>query len=232
MCSALYFPFLSFIVCFFAFMEQTTDEAFTSTSATQHTSDSGKGLQRPSSPAIQISTPDSPKIVPPRPPPPARANTLPRQSSNKEGEIIIDFPTKKDEDGTTMQSNKPKPAPRTKLSNSQKDSEGAPAIPPKPHNSTQEEQKDRKISSVNSSENSEIIETEISDNKKPENKTVAKDDLENKVKMATPPTSPKAGKGPKTTKKPEKGIPSKVNVVSFLLSVQVHYSCLLCACVV
>ncbi|XP_076094696.1 uncharacterized protein LOC143065171 isoform X5 [Mytilus galloprovincialis] len=111
----------------------TTDEAFTSTSTTKHTSESGKSLQRPSSPAVQITTPDSPK-PPPRPPPPNRASTLPKRNSSKEGEILIDFANKSDEEATKS-SGKPKPAPRTKLSNNpSNEKEGAPVLPPKPKN--------------------------------------------------------------------------------------------------
>ncbi|XP_063421912.1 band 4.1-like protein 5 isoform X5 [Mytilus trossulus] len=111
----------------------TTDEAFTSTSTTKHTSESGKSLQRPSSPAVQITTPDSPK-PPPRPPPPNRASTLPKRNSSKEGEIIIDFANKSDEEAAKS-SGKPKPAPRTKLSNNpSNEKEGAPVLPPKPKN--------------------------------------------------------------------------------------------------
>ena len=109
----------------------TTDEAFSSTSATKHPSESGKSLQ----PAIQNATnPNSPKPLPPRPPPPTRASTLPRRNSSNEGEIIIDFPTKNDE--AVKPSEKPKPAPRTKIPNANPflQSDGAPTIPPKPKN--------------------------------------------------------------------------------------------------
>ncbi|XP_052091667.1 band 4.1-like protein 5 isoform X3 [Mytilus californianus] len=189
----------------------TTDEAFTSTSTTKHTSESGKSLQRPSSPAVQITTPDSPK-PPPRPPPPNRASTLPKRNSSKEGEIIIDFSNKTDEEAAKS-SGKPKPAPRTKLPNNpSNEKEGAPVLPPKPKNPFHDDvdQNETEKSLVNSFDKSGAIETEItSDPVKEEDKT-AEASFDQKVT----PSSPKAGKGqsPSVTKKAEKGNPPKVAI--------------------
>lgn len=189
----------------------TTDEAFTSTSTTKHTSESGKSLQRPSSPAVQITTPDSPK-PPPRPPPPNRASTLPKRNSSKEGEIIIDFANKSDEEAAKS-SGKPKPAPRTKLSNNpSNEKEGAPVLPPKPKNPFHDDmdQNETEKSLVNSFDKSGAIQTEItSDPVKEEDKST-----EASLDQKLTPSSPKAGKSPSVTKKAEKGNPPKVAIES------------------
>lgn len=176
-------------------------------------------MQRPSSPAVQITTPDSPK-PPPRPPPPNRASTLPKRNSSKEGEIIIDFANKSDEEAAKS-SGKPKPAPRTKLSNNpSNEKEGAPVLPPKPKNPFHDDmdQNETEKSLVNSFDKSGAIQTEItSDPVKEEDKST-----EASLDQKLTPSSPKAGKSPSVTKKAEKGNPPKVAIVSFLFSVQVQ----------
>ncbi|XP_063421908.1 band 4.1-like protein 5 isoform X2 [Mytilus trossulus] len=189
----------------------TTDEAFTSTSTTKHTSESGKSLQRPSSPAVQITTPDSPK-PPPRPPPPNRASTLPKRNSSKEGEIIIDFANKSDEEAAKS-SGKPKPAPRTKLSNNpSNEKEGAPVLPPKPKNPFHDDmdQNETEKSLVNSFDKSGAIQTEITSDPVKEEDKCTEASLDQKLT----PSSPKAGKSPSVTKKAEKGNPPKVAIES------------------
>ncbi|XP_076094692.1 uncharacterized protein LOC143065171 isoform X2 [Mytilus galloprovincialis] len=193
----------------------TTDEAFTSTSTTKHTSESGKSLQRPSSPAVQITTPDSPK-PPPRPPPPNRASTLPKRNSSKEGEILIDFANKSDEEATKS-SGKPKPAPRTKLSNNpSNEKEGAPVLPPKPKNPFHDDmdQNETEKSLVNSFDKSGAIQTEITSDPVKEEDKSAEASLDQKLT----PSSPKAGKSPSVTKKAEKGNPPKVAIESSFIS--------------
>lgn len=218
---------LSTFVCLL-YITQTTDEAFSSTSATKHPSESGKSLQRPSSPAIQNATnPNYPKPPPPRPPPPARASTLPKRNSSNEGEIIIDFPTKNDE--AVKPSEKPKPAPRTKLPNANPflQSDGAPVIPPKPKNPFLDDMDENETenSSVNPFTKSGETETSFSNEMEEDEKSSKKDEtLDHKPKVTKTPSSPKA-KG-QTTKKTEAGNPPKVVIVSFLILFRSKYSCL------